>query len=109
MAIARALATDPASIVFDKPTSALDPELTAEVLSVTRQLADVGMTMPVVTHEMSFAKNSLNKVVLMENGSVLEPGPSRDFFQHPQSDRTRSFMRTLDGAANRTTQKKELS
>ena len=83
VAIARAIATDPEIIYFDEPTSALDPELTGDVLAVMRQLADEGMTMLVVTHEMSFAKNVSNKVVFMEHGIVVEAGSSRDFFEHP--------------------------
>ena len=80
VAIARALATNPEIIYFDEPTSALDPELTGEVLSVMRQLAYEGMTMLVVTHEMSFARNVSNQVIFMENGVVVESGPSREFY-----------------------------
>ena len=83
VAIARALATDPEIIYFDEPTSALDPELTGEVLGVMRQLAKEGMTMLVVTHEMGFARNVSNKVVFMENGVVVEEGPSKEFFRKP--------------------------
>ena len=79
VAIARALATDPEIIYFDEPTSALDPELTGEVLSVMRQLAEEGMTMLVVTHEMGFARNVSSKTVFMENGVVVEQAPSREF------------------------------
>ena len=79
VAIARALATDPEIIYFDEPTSALDPELTGEVLGVMRQLAKEGMTMLVVTHEMGFARNVSNKVVFMENGVVVEEGPSKEY------------------------------
>ena len=88
VAIARAVATEPEIIYFDEPTSALDPELTGEVLSVMRQLAEEGMTMLVVTHEMGFAKNVSNKVVFMENGYVVESGDSKSFFEHPREERT---------------------
>ena len=97
VAIARALATNPEIIFFDEPTSALDPELTGEVLSVMRQLAEEGMTMLVVTHEMSFARNVSNKVVFMEHGVVVEAGASRAFFEHPVQSRTREFLRTVSG------------
>ncbi len=95
VAIARAIATDPEIIYFDEPTSALDPELTGEVLAVMRQLADEGMTMLVVTHEMSFAKNVSNKVVFMEHGIVVEAGSSKDFFEHPRQTRTKEFLQTI--------------
>ena len=97
VAIARALATDPEIIYFDEPTSALDPELTGEVLAVMRQLANEGMTMIVVTHEMGFAKNVSNKVVFMEHGRVVESGSSRSVFANPKEERTRSFLRTILG------------
>ena len=96
VAIARALATTPEIIYFDEPTSALDPELTGEVLAVMRDLATEGMTMLVVTHEMSFARNVSNRVMLMENGVIVEAGESKAFFEHPQQERTRAFLRTLD-------------
>ena len=95
VAIARALATNPEIIYFDEPTSALDPELIGEVLSVMKQLAVEGMTMLVVTHEMSFARNVSNKVLFMEGGSIIESGSSEDFFQHPREERTREFLRTV--------------
>ena len=97
VAIARALATQPEIIFFDEPTSALDPELTGEVLAVMRQLAEEGMTMLVVTHEMGFARNVSNKVVFMEHGVVVESGVSREFFEHPQEMRTRAFLHTVSG------------
>ena len=103
VAIARAIATDPEIIYFDEPTSALDPELTGEVLAVMRQLADEGMTMLVVTHEMSFAKNVSNKVVFMEHGIVVEASGSRDFFEHPRQERTKEFLQA------KKHQQKELS
>ena len=96
VAIARALATKPEIIFFDEPTSALDPELIGEVLNVMRQLADDGMTMLVVTHEMSFARNVSNKVVFLENGHIVESGPSREFFANPKEERTRSFLRSIE-------------
>ena len=95
VAIARAIATDPEIIYFDEPTSALDPELTGEVLAVMRQLADEGMTMLVVTHEMSFARNVSNKVVFMEHGVVVEASSSSDFFEHPRQERTKEFIKTI--------------
>ena len=95
VAIARAMATDPEIIYFDEPTSALDPELTAEVLGSMRQLAEDGMTMLVVTHEMSFAKNVADRVVFMEGGSVVAEAPAREFFDHPANDRVRTFLRTI--------------
>ena len=95
VAIARALATDPEIIYFDEPTSALDPELIGEVLSVMRDLAESGMTMLVVTHEMNFARNVSSKVIFMENGAVLEAGTPADIFDHPKEERTREFLRFI--------------
>ena len=97
VAIARAIATKPEIIYFDEPTSALDPELTSEVLAVMRTLAEEGMTMLVVTHEMSFAQNVSNQVVFMEHGVVVESGDSYSFFHSPREGRTRSFLQTLSG------------
>ena len=97
VAIARALATDPEIIYFDEPTSALDPELIGEVLAVMRKLAEEGMTMLVVTHEMNFAQNVSTKVIFMDDGAVLESGPSKEFFTRPKEKRTRAFLRTLHG------------
>ena len=93
VAIARALATDPKIIYFDEPTSALDPELTTEVLDVIRQLAGSGITMVVVTHEMSFAKDVSSKVVFMEDGLIIEQGNSKEFFNNPKEERTREFLK----------------
>ena len=93
--VARALAADPEIIYFDEPTSALDPELTGEVLSVMRQLAEEGMTMLVVTHEMGFARNVSSKTVFMENGVVVEQAPSQQFFASPKEERTRAFLRRI--------------
>ena len=98
VAIARAIATSPEIIYFDEPTSALDPELTGEVLAVMRQLAEEGMTMLVVTHEMAFARSVSNKVIFMENGVVVEAGPSQEMFRHPREERTRVFLQTAPGA-----------
>lgn len=93
VAIARALATNPDIIYFDEPTSALDPELIGEVLEVMRRLAQAGMTMIVVTHEMSFARDVSNHVIFMEGGKIIEEGPSKEFFDHPKEERTREFLR----------------
>lgn len=95
VAIARALATNPEIIYFDEPTSALDPELTGEVLAVMRSLAEDGMTMLVVTHELGFARNVSTRVIFMENGSVVESGSSEEFFANPKEERTRAFLRTI--------------
>lgn len=95
VAIARAIATNPEIILFDEPTSALDPELIGEVLGVMRQLADEGMTMMVVTHEINFARNVSSKVIFMEDGVVLEHGSSKEFFQNPKEERTRAFIRSI--------------
>ncbi len=95
VAIARAIATQPEIIYFDEPTSALDPELTGEVLAVMRTLAEEGMTMLVVTHEMGFAQNVSNKVVFMEHGVVVESSDSHSFFHSPKEERTQAFLQTL--------------
>ena len=95
VAIARALAADPEIMYFDEPTSALDPELTGEVLSVMRQLAEEGMTMLVVTHEMGFARNVSSKTVFMEKGMVVEQASSQQFFASPKEERTRAFLRRI--------------
>ena len=95
VAIARALATNPEIIYFDEPTSALDPELIGEVLAVMRQLAEDGMTMLVVTHELSFAENVSSRVIFMENGSIVEQGPSKEFFASPREQRTREFLKNM--------------
>ncbi len=95
VAIARALATKPEIIYFDEPTSALDPELIGEVLAVMRKLAEEGMTMLVVTHEMDFARNVSNKVMFMEGSRVIESGPSAEFFSNPKEERSREFIRAI--------------
>ena len=97
VAIARALATDPEIILFAEPTSALDPELPGEVLAVMRALAQEGMTMLVVTHEMNFAKNVSSKVVFMEGGVVVEESDPTAFFQNPKQERARAFLKTILG------------
>ncbi|HWG93067.1 MAG TPA: amino acid ABC transporter ATP-binding protein [Mycobacteriales bacterium] len=100
VAIARALAMEPDLMLFDEPTSALDPELVGDVLSVMRQLAAEGMTMMVVTHEMSFAREVATRVVFMDGGVVVEEGPPEQVIGAPQHERTRSFLaRVLDPAA----------
>ncbi|MEA4898918.1 MAG: amino acid ABC transporter ATP-binding protein [Christensenellaceae bacterium] len=91
VAIARALAMEPQILCFDEPTSALDPELTQEVLAVMRGLAQEKMTMVVVTHEMSFARDVADRVVFMENGKIVEQGPSAQLF-HSTNPRTRKFL-----------------
>jgi len=95
VAIARALAMKPRAILFDEPTSALDPELVGDVLSVMRALADAGMTMVVVTHEMGFAKEVADRVVFMDKGVVVEQGPARQVIESPQQERTREFLKRL--------------
>jgi polar amino acid transport system ATP-binding protein len=95
VAIARALAMEPKLMLFDEPTSALDPELVGEVLSVMRKLADEGMTMIVVTHEMSFARDVADRVVFMDQGVVVEEGTARDVIDNPQQERTRAFLRRM--------------
>ena len=95
VAIARALATDPEIIYFDEPTSALDPELTGEVLGAMRRLADEGMTMLVVTHELGFAKNISTRTMFIEGGVVVEEAPSREFFANPRQERTKVFLRAI--------------
>ena len=95
VAIARALAMEPEIIYFDEPTSALDPELIGEVLAVMRKLAEEGMTMLVVTHEMDFARNVSSQVMFMDGGKVIESGPSKEFFAAPQQERSREFIRAI--------------
>ncbi|WP_432277326.1 amino acid ABC transporter ATP-binding protein [Klenkia sesuvii] len=91
-AIARALAMQPKVMLFDEPTSALDPEMVAEVLAVMTSLAEEGMTMVVVTHEMGFARRAADRVVFMDAGAVVEVAPPEQFFAGGGSDRTRSFL-----------------
>jgi polar amino acid transport system ATP-binding protein len=92
VAIARALAMDPKLMLFDEPTSALDPELIKEVLDVMRDLAGIGMTMIVVTHEIEFAKDVANRVVFMDAGVVVEEGSPHDVLDHPKHERTKRFL-----------------
>ena len=95
VAIARAIVTNPEIIYFDEPTSALDPELIGEVLAVIKSLAEEGMTMLVVTHEMSFAKTVSSKVIFLENGKILEEKDSLSFFEAPKEERIKSFLQKL--------------
>jgi polar amino acid transport system ATP-binding protein len=95
VAIARALALEPEMMLFDEPTSALDPELGVEVLAVMRQLAEAGMTMIVVTHEMQFAADVSDRVVVMADGGVLEEGPPEVVLKQPEHERTRKFLRAV--------------
>jgi polar amino acid transport system ATP-binding protein len=92
VAIARALAMDPKLMLFDEPTSALDPELVGEVLTVMRELAEGGMTMIVVTHEMGFARDVADRVVFMDGGVVVEQGVPREVINNPQHERTQAFL-----------------
>jgi polar amino acid transport system ATP-binding protein len=95
VAIARALCMNPDMMLFDEPTSALDPELIGEVLDVMRKLADEGMTMMVVTHEMGFAQQVSDRVVFMDGGVIVEEGPPRDVLGNPQHERTQRFLRAV--------------
>lgn len=95
VAIARALAMDPSVMLFDEATSALDPELVGEVLNVMRSLADEGMTMLVVTHEMGFASNVASRVVFMDGGVIVEQGPPSQVIGNPQEERTRRFLASV--------------
>ncbi len=92
IAIVRALCMDPDVMLFDEPTSALDPEMVGEVLEVMRSLAEEGMTMVVVTHEMGFAKEVANRVVFMDGGKIIEEGTPSDIFENPKTDRTKAFL-----------------
>lgn len=93
IAIARTLCMNPDVILFDEPTSALDPEMVGEVLEVMKKLAEEGMTMIVVTHEMNFAKNVSNKTVFIDDGYIVEQGPSKELFDHPKEERTKQFLK----------------
>jgi polar amino acid transport system ATP-binding protein len=95
VAIARALAMEPKAILFDEPTSALDPELVGEVLAVMRALADDGMTMLVVTHEMGFAREVADRVLFLDRGAILEEGPAEEILTSPREERTRDFLRRV--------------
>lgn len=95
VAIARSLAMNPQVMLFDEPTSALDPEMVGEVLDVMKNLAKEGMTMVVVTHEMGFAKEVANRVLFMADGVILEEGTPEEIFEHPQHERTKSFIKAI--------------
>jgi polar amino acid transport system ATP-binding protein len=95
VAIARALAMQPLAILFDEPTSALDPELVGEVLNVMRNLAEQGMTMLVVTHEMAFAKDVADRAIFIDDGVIVEEGPPRELLSNPRHERTRDFLRRV--------------
>ena len=92
VAIARALCMDPEVLLFDEPTSALDPEMVQEVLNVMKDLANEGLTMIIVTHEMGFAKDVADKVVFMDQGVIVEQGSPEEIFNHPKQERTRAFL-----------------
>ena len=92
VAIARALAMEPEILFFDEPTSALDPELTGEILKVIRQLADEHMTMVIVTHEMSFARDVADRVIFMDGGVIVEQGDPKEVISNPKEERTRQFL-----------------
>ena len=92
VAIARALAMRPSLLLFDEPTSALDPEVTGEVLDVMEELAHEGMTMIVVTHEMGFARKAADRVVMMDDGVIIETGTPEHFFEAPEHERTKQFL-----------------
>ena len=95
LAIARALAMEPELMLFDEPTSALDPELVGEVLMVMKELAKEGMTMAVVTHEMSFAQDVADRVIFMDEGRIVEEGTPQEIFSNPKHERTRTFLRKI--------------
>jgi polar amino acid transport system ATP-binding protein len=92
IAIARALAMNPEVMLFDEPTSALDPEMVGEVLNLMKQLADDGMTMIVVTHEMGFAKEVASRVMFMDDGRIIEQAPPQEFFANPKNQRAKDFL-----------------
>ncbi len=96
VAIARSLCMNPDMMLFDEPTSALDPELIDEVLDVMRALADEGMTMLIVTHEMGFAKQVADRVLFIDEGVIQEQGPPRDVLENPKNERTRRFLRAVE-------------
>lgn len=97
VSIARALAMNPKILFFDEPTSALDPELTGKILKVIRELADEHMTMVIVTHEMSFARDVSNRVIFMENGYIIEEGSPTDVITNPKNQRTKEFLSNFNG------------
>ncbi|MDF2941845.1 MAG: ATP-binding cassette protein [Herbinix sp.] len=93
--IARAIAVKPDVILFDEPTSSLDPELVGEVLNVIKKIAEEGTTMLIVTHELSFAREVASKVIFMDGGKIVEENESKEFFLHPQNDRTKEFLKCI--------------
>jgi putative lysine transport system ATP-binding protein len=95
VAIARALSVDPEVILFDEPTSALDPEMVGEVLKTMKDLAESGLTMLIVTHEMEFARNVADRVIFMENGVVVEEGEAKKVLSDPKEEATRRFLRRI--------------
>ena len=95
VAIARSLMMNPKIMMFDEPTSALDPEMVKEVLMVMKSLADQGMTMVIVTHEMNFAKNVADRIVFLEDGKIVEEGSPDEFFNHPKTERTKGFLNKI--------------
>lgn len=95
VAIARALAMEPEILLFDEPTSALDPEMVGEVLDVMKELAEEGMTMVVVTHEMGFAREVADDVIFMADGCIVESGTAQQIFDHPQQERTQNFLKKV--------------
>ena len=95
VAIARSLMMNPKIMMFDEPTSALDPEMVKEVLEVMKSLANEGMTMIIVTHEMNFAKNVANRIVFLENGKIVEEASPKDFFEKPKTLRTKEFLNKI--------------
>ncbi|WP_434167640.1 amino acid ABC transporter ATP-binding protein [Peribacillus frigoritolerans] len=95
VAIARALAMEPDILLFDEPTSALDPELVDEVLAVIKELAYDGMTMAIVTHEMTFAQEVADRIVFMSDGVIVEESPPEEFFSQPQTDRAKKFLKKM--------------
>jgi putative lysine transport system ATP-binding protein len=95
VAIARALCMDPEVLLFDEPTSALDPEMVGEVLKVMKDLANTGLTMLIVTHEMSFAREVSDRVIFMDNGVIVEDGAPEQIFSCPKQERTREFLKRM--------------
>ena len=92
IAIVRALAMNPQVMLFDEPTSALDPEMVGEVLDLIKELANEGMTMVIVTHEMGFAREIADRILFMDGGVIAEEAPPQEFFSNPQNDRTKEFL-----------------
>ena len=92
VAIARSLCMSPEIMLFDEPTSALDPEMVIEVLEVMQELANEGMTMVVVTHEMGFARTVANRVIFLEDGKIVEENNAEEFFKHPKTQRAQDFL-----------------